>query len=337
METRLRDGIIRLNKYFTLSLFYFFTLGVAENLYQGQLDVHSIPALPNALQVALQGPANKKLETFIEQVNSIQPDSDFLFFNSIRETPVMPVFDNYIFKKFAKAIADSFKNGRAKIFLDALCNVIFDQSHFHCIPGTVNSMDFDFKVDVVAPAKLTGKYPRRSPRASPRTLSIPYSGASTPLYSNDDDDGSSHVSGKSHYKKGVRCPDYVVIDQSDEMPHMIIEIKSHHKFTAVHVGMAQLISFGLSVRHKKELNRPLHLIYIDSEIWIVAVLPPFREELKSTIQGYRFRIFDGNFEADLFLDKKKFFWLLRYLNEISQKDAKFTLPYEAKYFPSIKI
>ena len=62
-------------------------------------------------------------------------------------------------------------------------------------------------------------------------------------------------------------------------------------------------------------------------------MPPIREELKSTIQGYRFRLFDGNFEADLFLDKKKFFWLLRYLNEISQKDAKFTLPYKARYFP----
>ena len=242
----------------------------------------------------------------------------------------MPVFDNYIFKKFTKAIADSFNNGKAKIFLDALCSTIFHQSHFHCIPGTVDSTDFDFKVDVVVPAELTGKSPQRSPRTSLRTIS--YSGASTPLSSNDD--GSSHGNGQGKtHKKGVRCPDYVVMNQSDEMPHIIIEIKSHHKFTAVHVGMAQLISFGLSVRHKKELNRPLHLIYIDSEIWIVAVLPPFREELKSTVQGYRFRLFDGNFEADLFLDKKKFFWLLRYLNEISQKDAKFTLPYEAKYFP----
>ena len=245
----------------------------------------------------------------------------------------MPVLDNYIFKKFAKAIADSFKNGRAKIFLDALCNIIFNQSHFHCIPGTVDSMDFDFKVDVVAPVELTGKSHQRSPRGSLRTMSISYSGASTPLSSNDDSSSHGSGKGKTHYKKGVRCPNYVVIDQSDEMPHMIIEIKSHHKFTAVHVGMAQLISFGLSVRHKKELNRPLHLIYIDSEIWIVVVLPPFREELKSTIQGYRFRLFDGNFEADLFLDKKKFFWLLRYLHGISQKDAKFTLPYEAKYFP----
>ena len=79
------DTVIENEK--NLYFVFFFTLGVAENLFQGQLDVHSIPALPNALQVALKGPVNEKLETFIEQVNSIQPDSDFLFFNSIRETP----------------------------------------------------------------------------------------------------------------------------------------------------------------------------------------------------------------------------------------------------------
>ena len=75
--------------------------------------------------------------------------------------------------------------------------------------------------------------------------------------------GSSSLTGlKSETLKtsshGERKPDMVVLNCKDAFPHFIFEIKSNENEFAQ--GLAQLLSFGIAVRHSQKLETYLHLI-----------------------------------------------------------------------------
>ena len=115
--------------------------------------------------------------------------------------------------------------------------------------------------------------------------------------------------------QGVRKPDVVVLHNKDELPLFIFEIKSNE--SEFSQGLAQLISFGITVRHSQKMKTYLNLVLISPESWRILTLPPFGVELGSLV-CYSFPIFTQS----LFFHTDYFIWFTRYLVQLFKDEGK---------------
>ena len=76
---------------------------------------------------------------------------------------------------------------------------------------------------------------------------------------------------------------------------LIFEIKSSTDSTNVHEGLAQLVSFGLSLQQQKRVTVYLHLVLITPKLWGFLVLPPYGMEL---VKRLKFQIIEMFYEDE---------------------------------------
>ena len=108
---------------------------------------------------------------------------------------------------------------------------------------------------------------------------------------------------------------------------LIFEIKSSTDSTNVHEGLAQLVSFGLSMQQQNKQTVYLHLVLITPKLWGFLVLPPCGMELEEPLE-FRVILFYEDKKKRLVLDKTNYIWFLKYL--------KLALDFEGKAIPVSK-
>ena len=98
----------------------------------------------------------------------------------------------------------------------------------------------------------------------------------------------------------------------------IFEIRSNEDEFAQ--DLAQLLSFGIAVRHSHKLEMYLHLILITPGTWKVLTLPPIGVELGSPV-CYSVPIFT-NSSGSIFFNKNYFIWFIRYMIQLARAEGK---------------
>ena len=197
------------------------------------------------------------------------------------------------------------------------------KNHYEIPPG-INSRFYKFSVDVKYSSSRKKTY-NTSNRIVTRRSST--ENASPPLFVAkkapcfvekkvssasddfcDDSQGRSQIqnSSKCHMgqrkdrnrkrSEGIQKPDLVVRITEPSIKNLFIfEIKRSDDFTNVHEGIAQLVSFGLSMQQQNKQTVYLHLVLITPKLWGFLVLPPCGMELEEPLE----------FRVILFYEDKK--------------------------------
>ena len=139
----------------------------------------------------------------------------------------------------------------------------------------------------------------------PSHLAYPASNSS--YYSNNqsEDTQSTCSSNSSHHAKGNCISDLVTSHMESLSPLVIFECKSRSDKRSLQKGMAQLISFGLSLRYNQQLSCKLKLVLITPISWCSASLPPYEEKLSVILfSEYQvFKIFNLKDDKIICLDR----------------------------------
>jgi len=310
--------------YFNTMKFKFFETGAEEILYQG--NVVSTFLILGGLPV-LQEPvkAIRDFIAFFDSIPTLPLAPTMIYLTTLlkhTETDTIspsPVFS--IMRSFALATVNSWKNGSAKSFLSDLSPFLFDIKHYYADMGT-QSTDYSFKIDLMydKSGKATSQT-RRSSRISTDKRT------STSATSDQDQEPKSN---STRYNKGVRKPDFTLMKRRlpSKKPLILFEVKSSPDLAITFQGIAQLLSFGIGVRHNEKLDHSLYLVLINPIFWGVMVLPPFGEEWNGLIKFHHIPMFQtpggGNVEACILL-KENLIWVLQFLNETTNSERTFRL------------
>ena len=191
-----------------------------------------------------------------------------------------------------------------------MSSYLFDNNQLVPATGT-QSTDFSFYFDSMydKSRKATGQT-RHSSRISKSTESPT---SASPGYQ-----GESNS--KTRYNKGVIRPDFVLLkvdpQEQESNPCILFEVKSSLDLSTTSQGVAQLLSFGIELRHSEKLKHSLYLVFINSSFWGIMVLPPFGEEWNDTIKFYHIPMCLGIRPAKCFLIKENLVWVIQLLIEI---------------------
>ena len=211
---------------------------------------------------------------------------------------------------FALATTNSWKNGSAQTFLSELWPFLFDTDVFYGDMGS-QSTDYSFKIDLYDKSRKSTSQTRRSSRISISTDN------STSANSNQESKSNS-----SRYNRGVRKPDFTLIKRMlqsrRKLPIILFEIKSNSDLSNTVQGVAQLLSFGIGVRHNEKLEHSLYLVLINPVFWGIMVLPPFGEEWNGNIEFHHIPMFFGGNVDVCFLLRENLIWVLQFLNETAK-------------------
>lgn len=93
-------------------------------------------------------------------------------------------------------------------------------------------------------------------------------------------------------------------------PLVIFECKSKSGGFDIEEGMSQLVSYGLSLRHKKQVKNEIKLVLITPSVWYLASLPPYKMESEIDLRIYfesygKFGVLT-EIDGGLFLDRKAY-------------------------------
>ena len=251
------------------------------------------------------------------------------FFDSIPTTPLFdnnkfipldilekhcttsPSYVSSIMIKFVKATLNSWNNGSAKSFLSLIWPFLFDIKHYNADMGT-QSTDFLFTIDLMYDkSRKTTRQTRQPSRISKSTQSSTSASPADQVKSNS----------TTRYNKGVRKPDFALMKLSHQekpspfKPFILFEVKSSSDLSNTFQGVAQLLSFGIGVRHNEKLEHSLYLVLINPVFWGIMVLPPFGEKWNGTIKFHHIPMFFGAHPKVCFLMKENLIWVLQFLNE----------------------
>ena len=119
----------------------------------------------------------------------------------------------------------------------------------------------------------------------------------------------------------------VVLNCKDLLPRFIFEIKSNeNEFSQ---GLAQLLCFGIAVRHSQKLETYLQLILITPGMWKILTLPPIGVELGSPV-CYSVPVFSKT-TGYIFFHRNYFIWFTRYMVQLAKAEGK-QPPISLEYF-----
>ena len=309
--------------YFDTLKFKFFETGAEEILYQGKvvttyLVTGELPVLQEPVAVI------QDIISFFDSIPNTPLSPTMIPLKTLlkhTEKPctTSPLYVSCIIRAFALATVNSWKNESAKSFLSDIWPFLFDIKHYYADMGT-QSTDYSFKIDLMydKSGKATSQT-RRSSRISKSTET------STSADSNQEPKSNS-----TRYNKGVRKPDFTLIKRllPSRKPFILFEVKSSSDLSNTFQGVAQLLSFGIGVRHNEKLEHSLYLVLINPVFWGMMVLPPFGEEWNGIIKFHHIPMFStpGGGNVDVcFLFRENLIWVLQFLNETANGKQKFHL------------
>lgn len=223
------------------------------------------------------------------------------------------------------AINEGFKNGSAKWLLQNLIHSFMITNEADRIwrsPLVVVNRDCYYDGFLIRRKKKRSlKAVNASTRISRCTSKNSGSSESATADSNSVDDSRS--SSKIHYDEDHRFADVVAMKYLEAhdlfVPHCIIECKDSSSVTEVREAMAQVLSYGLSLRHFYQLSFEIDLLIITPKIWCTLILPPFNEKVCGALEFQKFHVFSMDMKMK---SEKKFFSrrvLLNFLSYISRR------------------
>ena len=209
---------------------------------------------------------------------------------------------NLLLYKFAMAIKNSFHNGHAREYLEALFYYMRVSNRYFYQAQRQTVIDFLFlKVEQKKYFKSKAPVPTK---VCPTTTSESDS-PDTSMFRRNETSSSSELS-KEHHSKDVRRPDFVVFKNVAEgCLHgncvVVFEVKSKFANSSIREGIAELLSYGLSKRSQQRNSKDVKeiaLILMTPCVWIVGILPHFEEELKKPLVFTTMNVFGTTAQGD---------------------------------------
>lgn len=220
-------------------------------------------------------------------------------------------------ESFYKALVSDFNNGDGKEFcydLSLMCSCELGNT-IAAIPRKTFSDGFKLSREI---AHKETAMDLRSSGSSSHSGKL-RSTASTHLPLADNLTIRSRKFSSGSHLKGNLEADMVALSNKRRLPLVIFECKSSASYTDIRNGMAQLISYGLSVRDKKQIAHIIKLVLITPYRWFIASLPPYKS-LSETTLSIRFIPY-GTFGVlvktgrDLFFDRRAYVEALSVLRQ----------------------
>ena len=113
--------------------------------------------------------------------------------------------------------------------------------------------------------------------------------------------------------EGNCSADLVVCERESDLPIVVFECKGGANISNIEKGMIQLVSYGLSLQHKRKLAHSVKLVLITPRTWYVATVPPYQTEI-SEIRFMNYVMLKKT-ENETFFDRKAY---IAFLIELRQ-------------------
>lgn len=217
---------------------------------------------------------------------------------------------------FGDCIANSFKNGFARNYLEVLL-LHFNAKSTHVCSAQLKLIGFYLKIE---------SYRLKSPSSTPSDVrtrsSYESSYESNPVSSDAEKKHESPLvkSSKRHYAQDVRIPDFVVYKRLTNGTYfgtpctIIIEVKSKFNEKELREGISQILSYGLSQRCQYKSENEILLLLITPRYWIYGILPPFGKQLNNLFVLTKVNVFEVEFDGGVGLQKNNYIYILKLLS-----------------------
>lgn len=217
--------------------------------------------------------------------------NELISHNQIKE---LVIDENPTMVSFSKAVNESFQNGYAKSYcreLSTLCAKDLLES------GTESRDTF---TDAL---KLT----RNAMKTKSKSHMFLRSGESITESENS----------STHYAFGNCCCDLMTLSAISHSPLVIFECKSNKNTSERAQGMVQVVSHGLSLRHRRQVKHEIKLVLVTPLNWYSTSLPPYKDELENCldITFEQFDVFVRDKNGKNLLHRKGY---LNFLNNLRQ-------------------
>lgn len=210
---------------------------------------------------------------------------------------------------FANAVQTSFQNGDGKVFCQILAHTCSSDLYL-TFSHSRSTFEDRFKL-----LRIEGSMEKESTeiitRSSSKDIDSSYL---TQSWVNSNSNSSDTSSSSSHYAEGKCSADLVTLHLKTHMPFVIFECKSNGDTSSLQKGISQLLSYGLSLRHKKQLKYDIKLVLILPGYWFISSLPPFGTELP-TIVFSRYDVMEYDENHQYYVNRKAY---LGFLNNLRQ-------------------
>lgn len=211
-------------------------------------------------------------------------------------------------QSFPRAINSSFQNGKAKLYCYTLAQVVSeDLCDTTIIPRDTFLDDFLLSIDKMETTSETYSGLRSGSQPDSDILSD----RSTPSTRNRRPSSSKHL-------EGNQSSDMTVASNEDS-PLVIFECKRKFQQSDIEDGIAQLVSYGMSLRDKKQVGHEIKLVLMMPGNWYLATLPPYKRGPENNLEidfvsyGMSGMLVDTG--AGLFLDRKAYITFLLNLRQ----------------------